>query len=93
MPDLNSSIAWGCAYIHLPFLCRPAPRRLDDEELDSGDDQDRYDRTGDPMDYEQGDEGGYGETLNVMDLGLGRVPEPESQDGEVGGSFRYHLFY
>lgn len=44
---------------------------------------DRYDRAGDPMDYEQGEEGGFGEILNVMDLGLGRVPEPESQDGEV----------
>lgn len=35
------------------------------------------------MDYEQGDEPEYGETLNVMDLGLGRVSQPESQDGEV----------
>lgn len=57
-------------------------RRLDDEELDSGDDEGRYDRAGDRMDY--GDEdGGYGETLNVMDLNLGRAPEPESTNGEV----------
>lgn len=35
------------------------------------------------MDYEQGDDTGYGRTLNVMDVGLGRVPEPEAKDGEV----------
>lgn len=35
------------------------------------------------MDYDEGEEGGYGETLNVMDLNLGRAPEPESSNGEV----------
>ncbi|EEH16558.2 hypothetical protein PABG_06645 [Paracoccidioides brasiliensis Pb03] len=55
-------------------------RGLDDEELDSGDDEGRYDRQGSPM-----DEDGiyYPESLNVMDLSLSRVPEPESTDGEV----------
>ncbi|RWQ99674.1 Leo1-like protein-domain-containing protein [Paecilomyces variotii] len=60
------------------------PRRtIDDEELDSGDDEGRYDRAGDRMDYDEGEEGGYRETLNVMDLNLGRAPEPESSNGEV----------
>lgn len=26
----------------------------------------------------------YGETLNIMDLSLGRTAEPESTDGHVG---------
>ncbi|OJD13103.1 hypothetical protein AJ78_06408 [Emergomyces pasteurianus Ep9510] len=55
-------------------------RRLDDEELDSGDDEGRYDRHGSPMDEDGMD---YTESLNVMDLSLSRVPEPESTDGEV----------
>ncbi|PGH15827.1 hypothetical protein AJ79_02208 [Helicocarpus griseus UAMH5409] len=56
------------------------PRRLEDEELDSGDDLDRYDRRGSPMDEDAMD---YTESLNVMDLSLSRVAEPESTDGEV----------
>ncbi|EEH06046.1 conserved hypothetical protein [Histoplasma capsulatum G186AR] len=56
------------------------PRRLDDEELDSGDDEGRYDRHGSPMDEDGMD---YTESVNVMDLSLSRVPEPESTDGEV----------
>ncbi|KAK2753437.1 hypothetical protein FQN55_003566 [Onygenales sp. PD_40] len=56
------------------------PRRLDDEALDSGDDEGRYDRRDSPMDE---DGAGYTESLNVMDLSLSRVPEPESTDGEV----------
>lgn len=64
------------------FRRRPR-RRLDDEELDSGDDLDRYDRIADRMDYEEGEDRDYGETLNVMDLSLGRAPEPESTSGEV----------
>lgn len=26
----------------------------------------------------------YGRTLNIMDLSLGRAPEPETTDGQVG---------
>ncbi|EAS31670.1 RNA polymerase-associated protein LEO1 [Coccidioides immitis RS] len=54
-------------------------RRLDDEELDSGDDEGRWDRRESPMD-EDGAE--FGETLNIMDLNLGRTTEPESTDGQ-----------
>ncbi|GIK02694.1 hypothetical protein Aspvir_006753 [Aspergillus viridinutans] len=57
-------------------------RTLDDEELDSGDDIDRYDRAGDRMD-EDGLEGDYQETVNIMDLSLGRAPEPVTSNGEV----------
>ncbi|KAF4268557.1 hypothetical protein CNMCM8057_008509 [Aspergillus fumigatus] len=57
-------------------------RTLDDEELDSGDDIDRYDRAGDLMD-EDGVEGDYQETVNIMDLSLGRAPEPVTSNGEV----------
>ncbi|EEP80911.1 conserved hypothetical protein [Uncinocarpus reesii 1704] len=51
-------------------------RNLDDEELDSGDDQDRWDRRG-----SMEDEGA--EMLNIMDLSLGRTAEPESTDGQI----------
>ncbi|PKX94450.1 Paf1-complex subunit LEO1 [Aspergillus novofumigatus IBT 16806] len=57
-------------------------RTLDDDELDSGDDIDRYDRAGDRMD-EDGVEGDYQETVNIMDLSLGRAPEPVTSNGEV----------
>ncbi|KAL5366559.1 Leo1-like protein-domain-containing protein [Aspergillus floccosus] len=58
-------------------------RTLDDEELDSGDDMDRYDRAGERMDYEAGGEGDYQETVNIMDLSLGRAPEPLTSNGEI----------
>ncbi|KAF7595763.1 hypothetical protein BBP40_004894 [Aspergillus hancockii] len=58
-------------------------RTLDDEDLDSGDDQDRHDRVEDRMDYEDGGEGQYQETVNIMDLSLGRAPEPVTSNGEI----------
>ncbi|OJI97670.1 hypothetical protein ASPVEDRAFT_122579 [Aspergillus versicolor CBS 583.65] len=58
-------------------------RTLDDRELDSADDEDRYDRAGDRMDYEDGGEGELQETVNIMDLSLARAPEPRSSNGEV----------
>lgn len=63
-------------------ISRPQ-RSLDDQELDSADDEDRYDRTGDRMDYE-GAEDEYQETVNIMDLSLGRAPEPLTSKDEVG---------
>lgn len=35
------------------------------------------------MDYEGPGEGEFGETVNIMDLGLGRAPEPATTNGEV----------
>lgn len=43
----------------------------------------RYDRAGERMDYEAGGEGDYQETVNIMDLSLGRAPEPLTSNGEV----------
>lgn len=51
--------------------------------MNSGDDEGRYDRTEDRMDYEGPGEGEFGETVNIMDLGLGRAPEPATTNGEV----------
>ncbi|KAJ5086345.1 hypothetical protein NUU61_007652 [Penicillium alfredii] len=59
-----------------------AHRNLDDEQLDSGDDEGRYDRREDRMD-DAVDEEGYGETVNIMDVGLARAPVPATNDGEV----------
>jgi RNA polymerase-associated protein LEO1 len=49
--------------------------------LDSGDDENRYDRR-DRMD-EAADEDDFGETVNIMDVGLARAPVPATNDGEV----------
>lgn len=35
------------------------------------------------MDYEDGGDGQYQETVNIMDLSLGRAPEPVTSNGEV----------
>lgn len=35
------------------------------------------------MDYEGPGEGEFGETVNIMDLSLGRAPEPATTNGEV----------
>ncbi|KAI5294575.1 hypothetical protein KEM55_006550 [Ascosphaera atra] len=56
-------------------------RTLDDEQLDSGDDEGLYDRQGDYMMDEEG-EAEQGR-INVMDLDLARAPDLESTDGEV----------
>ncbi|CAL5873507.1 uncharacterized protein PFLUO_LOCUS7787 [Penicillium psychrofluorescens] len=55
-------------------------RGLDDEQLDSGDDEGRSDRRNDRMD-EAGDED-FG-TVNIMDVGLARPPVPVTNDGQV----------
>lgn len=59
-----------------------AHRALDDEQLDSGDDENRFDRREDRMD-EAADGEDYGETVNIMDVGLARAPVPATNDGEV----------
>lgn len=57
--------------------------------MDSGDDEGRYDQHGSPMDEDGMD---YTESVNVMDLSLSRVPEPESTDGEVLHFFVLYIF-
>lgn len=59
-----------------------AHRTLDDEQLDSGDDEDRFDRQEDRMD-EAADGEDFGETVNIMDVGLARAPAPATNDDEV----------
>ncbi|KAL4975469.1 Leo1-like protein-domain-containing protein [Aspergillus desertorum] len=58
-------------------------RTLDDRELDSADDEERYDRVGGRIDDEDGEEGAFQETVNIMDLSLARAPEPKSSNGEI----------
>lgn len=70
------------------ILYRHPQRKLDDNELDSGDDEGRWDRRGSPMDE---DAAKYSETLNIMDLNLGRTTEPESTDGQVSLLLRSDL--
>ena len=63
------------------------PRKLDDEELDSGDDENRNDRMEDGL--EGYDDDGYGQepkTQTVLALKLGRHKIPRGSDGEVSTS-------
>lgn len=55
---------------------------MDDEQLDSGDDEGRDDRR-DRMDV-GADAGDFDEAeVNIMDVSLARAPEPVTSDGEV----------
>ncbi|KAL1956980.1 hypothetical protein VTO42DRAFT_6469 [Malbranchea cinnamomea] len=77
----NDADLFGSASEDEEPVDRRRQRHLDDEELDSGDDEDRFDRRGTPMDEDE--EAEERVTLNVMDLALGRVAEPESTDGQI----------
>ena len=55
-------------------------RKLDDSELDSGDDEGRGDRVKDDLDR---DDGVPERTAVITDIGIGRHPGPISSDGEV----------
>lgn len=57
-------------------------RTLDDERLDSGDDEGRSDRREDRMD-EGLDQEDIDETVNILDVSLARAPVPATSDGEV----------
>ena len=56
-------------------------RKLDDEELDSGDDEGRYDR--ERVFDGDGQEELHENNANVMDSSIGRHPDPNPSDGEV----------
>lgn len=53
---------------------------MDDEQLDSGDDENRYDRREDRME----DVAEEQQEVNVADQDLARAPVPLTNDGEVG---------
>ena len=58
-------------------------RKLDDEELDSGDDEGRRDRE-EIGAVEDNEEGQLQETnKNVLGTNIGRHPDPNPSDGEV----------
>ena len=62
----------------------PKRRRLDDEDLDSGDDEGWIDRI--DADEEQQDGGEYRER-NVIDAAIGRHAVPNPSDGEVRAQY------
>ena len=57
-------------------------RTLDDEELDSGDDENRYDRMDETMDGAADSRVDY-KTLTVQDVDLSRAPALTTHNGEV----------
>lgn len=68
-------------------------RKIDDKELDSGDDEGRRDRLGDDVMEGYGDDEEYhGEarSLNVADVRLARHPVPCPSDGEVLLAASFH---
>lgn len=60
-------------------------RRLDDSELDSGDDEGREERSKNGLEEEEGDEEQDvpERTAVVTDIAIGRHPGPLPSDGEV----------
>lgn len=65
----------------MTYYFRPL-RKLNDEELDSGDDEDRNDRLMDDADGDV-DMELEGQSANIMDIKLGRHAVPDPSDGEV----------
>jgi RNA polymerase-associated protein LEO1 len=60
-------------------------RKLDDAELDSGDDEGRRDRLADTIE-DDGDDNGEAlqeKEVKIYPSDIGRMPEPEPGDGEV----------
>ncbi len=58
-------------------------RNLDDEELDSGDDEGRRDRVEDGVDGDANGEGVYERRENILNASIGRNAGPRPSDGEV----------
>lgn len=65
---------------HKLILSSRPHRSLDDEQLDSGDDEGRYDRREDRMD-EAPD--GETESLTIAEMTIARAPVPATNDPEV----------
>jgi RNA polymerase-associated protein LEO1 len=62
---------------------RPRKRKLDDEELDSGDDEGRNDRVDGEADGPEFEAEVEEETVAVAQIGIGRHAVPQSSDEEV----------
>lgn len=58
-------------------------RKLDDAELDSGDDEGRLDRVKDGINGHRKEEETYDRLANILDISIGRHPVPQPSDGEV----------
>lgn len=74
-----------CRECALERLTLNRARRLDDEDLDSGDDEDRPDRVMKSIEggYDEEEESGE-ENARIMDVHIGRHAQPETTNGEVG---------
>ena len=62
------------------------PRNLDDEELDSGDDEYRRDRVEDGADGDASGDELYERRENILKASIGRNAGPRPSDGEVCGT-------
>ena len=58
-------------------------RKLDDEDLDSGDDEGRHDRMDEDMDGYGAEEIETQRSVSMADIEIGRHPIPHGQNGEV----------
>lgn len=85
MPFLSTYYAWFNSLYS-------KPRQLDDEELDSGDDEGRNDRLGRDEDMAVDDQQVEEEELTFMDASLPRQAAPEPSDGEVRGNVQFESF-
>lgn len=58
-------------------------RKLNDAELDSGDDEGRIDRVKDGTNVHGKEQETYDRLANILDISIGRHPVPQPSDGEV----------
>ena len=58
-------------------------RKLNDSELDSGDDEGMLDRVNDGINGHGKEQETYDRLANILDISIGRHPVPQPSDGEV----------
>lgn len=58
-------------------------RKLNDAELDSGDDEGRLNRAKDGINVYSKEQETYDRLANILDISIGRHPVPQPSDGEV----------
>ena len=77
------SIHWFKTDITIRAKAEADTRNLDDEELDSGDDEGRRDRAEDGADGNASGDGLYERRENILKASIGRNAGPRPSDGEV----------
>jgi hypothetical protein len=87
MKEMEMHTSKGTQLKHLflgSLILGSGDRKLDDAELDSGDDEDRRDRVADTIEDNDNEDGAVEDhVVRIYPSDLGRMAEPEPGDGEV----------